>query len=71
LRPYLQGADPLLVGQLDDRFAATQAELATYRSGDGFVSYDQLTAEQLRGLSDAITALTQPVSQVAAVVAQR
>jgi iron uptake system component EfeO len=71
LRPYLQDADPELVGQIDDRFAAAQAELATYRQGDGFVSYDQLTGEQLRGLSDSITALTESVSQVAGVVAQR
>jgi iron uptake system component EfeO len=33
------------------------------------VSYDQLTADQLRGLSDSITALTESVSQVASVVA--
>jgi iron uptake system component EfeO len=71
LRPYLQKADPQLVGQIDERFAAAQAELATYRQGDGFVFYDQLTEEQLRGLSDSITALTGSVSQVAAVVAQK
>ncbi|MCW2677973.1 MAG: efeO [Modestobacter sp.] len=71
LRPYLQEADPDLVGQIDQRFSAAQAELATYRQGDGFVSYDQLTEEQLRGLSDSITALTESVSRVAAVVAQR
>jgi iron uptake system component EfeO len=71
LRPYLQDADPELVGQIDDRFAAAQAELATYRQGDGFVFYDQLTEDQLRGLSDTITALTESVSQVAEVVAQK
>jgi iron uptake system component EfeO len=35
------------------------------------VLHDQLTDEQLRGLSDAITALTESVSRVAAVVAGR
>jgi iron uptake system component EfeO len=35
------------------------------------VFHDQLTEEQLRGLSDSITALTGSVSQVAAVVAQK
>jgi iron uptake system component EfeO len=39
--------------------------------GDGWASYDQLTQEQLRGLSDTITALTESVSQVAEVVAQK
>ncbi|MCW2574880.1 MAG: efeO [Modestobacter sp.] len=71
LRPYLEKADPALVGEIDDRFAAAQAELATYRQGDGFVFYDQLTEDQLRGLSDTITALTASVSQVAEVVAQK
>jgi iron uptake system component EfeO len=71
LRPYLEKADPALVGEIDDRFAAAQAELATYRQGDGFVFYDQLTEDQLRGLSDTITALTESVSQVAEVVAQK
>jgi iron uptake system component EfeO len=71
LRPELQQADPDLVAQIDARFAAAQAELAQYRQGDGFVTYDQLTQDQLRGLSDRITALTESVSQVAAVVAQK
>jgi iron uptake system component EfeO len=69
LRPYLEKADPDLVAQIDERFAATQAELDQHRSGNGWVSYDQLTQEQLRGLSDSITALTESVSQVASVVA--
>jgi iron uptake system component EfeO len=69
LRPYLEKADPDLVGEIDQRFAAAEAELEQYRSGDGWTSYDQLTEEQLRGLSDSITALTESVSQVASVVA--
>jgi iron uptake system component EfeO len=71
LRPYLQENAPELVAEIDERFAATEAELEQYRSGDGWTSYEQLTEEQLRGLSDSITALTESVSQVAAVVAQR
>jgi iron uptake system component EfeO len=69
LRPYLQEADPELVGEIDQRFAATEAELEQHRAGDGWQSYDQLTDDQLRGLSDSITALTESVSQVASVVA--
>ncbi len=71
LRPYLEDADPDLVAEIDDRFASTEAELEQYRDGDGWVLHDQLTDEQLRGLSDAITALTESVSRVAAVVAGR
>jgi iron uptake system component EfeO len=71
LRPYLEEADAELVAEIDERFAATEAELEQYRSGDGWVLYDQLTQEQLRGLSDSVTALSESVSQVAAVVADR
>jgi iron uptake system component EfeO len=71
LRPFLEEADPDLVAEIDQRFAATEAELEQYRSGDGWTPHDQLTQEQLKGLSDSITALTESVSQVAAVVADR
>ncbi|RBY75862.1 peptidase M75 [Blastococcus sp. TF02-09] len=71
LRPYLEEADPELVAEIDERFAATETELRQYRAGDGWVLHDQLTQEQLRGLSDSVTALTASVSEVAAVVADR
>ena len=71
LRPYLEDADPDLVAEIDGRFASAEAELEQYRDGDGWVLHDQLTDQQLRGLSDAITALTESVSRVAAVVAGR
>jgi len=71
LRPYLEEADPELVAEIDERFAATEAELEQYRSGDGWTLHDQLSEQQLKGLSDSITALTESVSQVAAVVADR
>jgi iron uptake system component EfeO len=71
LRPYLEEADPDLVAEIDERFAETGAELEQYRDGDGWLLHDRLTEEQLRGLSDSITALTESVSQVAAVVAGR
>jgi iron uptake system component EfeO len=71
LRPYLEENDADLVAEIDDRFATTEAELGTHRSGDGWVLYDQLDQAQLRALSDSITALTESVSKVAAVVAGR
>jgi iron uptake system component EfeO len=71
LRPYLEANDADLVAEIDERFAATEAELGTHRSGDGWVLYDQLDQTQLRALSDSITALTESVSKVAAVVAGR
>ena len=71
LRPYLEEHDPDLVTEIDQRFAATDAELGQYRSGDGWLLYDQLDETQLHALSDSITALTASVSEVAAVVAGR
>jgi iron uptake system component EfeO len=71
LRPFLEETDPDLVAEIDERFAETEAELEQYRAGDGWMLHDQLTQEQLKGLSDSITALTESVSQVAAVVADR
>ena len=71
LRPFLEDADPDLVGEIDERFAEAEAELGRYRAGDGWLLHDQLTQEQLKGLSDRITALTESVSRVAAVVADR
>jgi iron uptake system component EfeO len=71
LRPFLQENDAALLADIDERFAATEAELATYRAGEGWTLYDQLTQQQLKGLSDSITALTESVSKVAAVVAAR
>ncbi|MGY1716715.1 iron uptake system protein EfeO [Geodermatophilus sp. SYSU D01106] len=71
LRLFLEEADPDLVAEIDERFAATEAELEQYRTEGGWTLHDQLTQEQLQGLSDSITALSESVSQVAAVVADR
>jgi iron uptake system component EfeO len=71
LRPYLEEADPDLVAEIDERFDETEAELGQYRAGDGWMLHDELSQEQLKGLSDSITALTESVSKVAAVVADR
>jgi iron uptake system component EfeO len=71
LRPFLLKVDADLLGEIDQRFAATRTELDTHRSGDGWLSYDQLDQAQLHALSDRITALTESVSRVAAVVARR
>ena len=71
LRPFLEEADPDLVGEIDERFAATEAELEQYRSGDGWMLQNELTEDQLRGLSDSITALSESVGRVASVVADQ
>ncbi|SDP24452.1 iron uptake system component EfeO [Klenkia soli] len=69
LRPAIAAADPDLATALDSAFAATQAELAQFAAGDGFVLYTALTPEQVQGLSDSLNALAAQVSQVPAAIA--
>jgi iron uptake system component EfeO len=70
LRPVLQERDPALVKDLDARFAAVDAELAKHAQGDGFVTYDKLSKDEVKALSTVINAVGEPVSKVAAVVAK-
>ena len=42
--------------------------LDAQREGEGFVSYDDLTADQVKELSDAVNALSEPLSHLTAAV---
>lgn len=71
LRPVLEAKDPELVKQLDTQFAALDVELNQHQdttTGD-WEFYDKLSKDQIKALSDAVAALSEPISQVAAVVA--
>jgi iron uptake system component EfeO len=72
LRPVLEEQDPELVKQLDTQFAAVDAELDQHQdtSTGEWASYDTLSKDQIKALSDAVAALSEPISQVAAVVAK-
>ena len=69
LRPVLEERDPDLVATLDERFAALDTLLESHRVGDGFALYTDLTEDEIRALSDALDAVSAPVSEVAGVVA--
>ncbi|MEV4348765.1 iron uptake system protein EfeO [Actinoplanes sp. NPDC049596] len=71
LRPVLEERDPALVKTLDTEFANVDAALEKYRDGDGYKLHNQLTQADLKTLSDAINALAEPISKVAAVVAKK
>lgn len=71
LRPALRQRDAALLQQIDTAFAAVQAELGRYRSGDGWKLQTELTQAQLKGLSDVINALAEPISMVAGVIADK
>jgi iron uptake system component EfeO len=71
LEPLLETKDPELVGTLDDRFKSLFDLLERYRTGkDGFVSYTRLTKPQVKQLSDAVNALSEPLSQMTGAVLQ-
>ncbi|MGW4468757.1 iron uptake system protein EfeO [Nonomuraea sp. NPDC004354] len=69
LTPILMERNPALVTTLDTRFADLDKLLAAYRKGDGFVSYTELSKEQVKELADAVNALAEPLSGLAAAVA--
>ncbi|MDR7087704.1 iron uptake system component EfeO [Aeromicrobium panaciterrae] len=71
LRPVLEAQDPELVKDLDAKFKLVDAELNQHQdmtTGD-WKFYDELTKDQVKKLSDAVAALSEPISKVAAVVA--
>ncbi len=67
--PILDDRNPELAARIDQRFADLDAELAQFRQGDGFVSYETVTEPQRQALSQKIDALSAEVSQVQGVVA--
>jgi len=71
LRPVLEERDAALVKTLDTEFANVDTALAKYRAGDGWKLHTDLTEADLKGLSDAINALAEPISKVAAVVSAK
>ncbi|MEY2848034.1 MAG: hypothetical protein RI885_699 [Actinomycetota bacterium] len=67
VRDIVEEKDAELVAELDDEFAALEADLAAYGSLDtGFVYYDELTPEQVKALADGVNALAEPLSRLTA-----
>jgi iron uptake system component EfeO len=71
LRPALEQRNPDLVKQIDAAFTTVDTELAKYRDGDGWKLQNVLTKPELKGLSDAINALAEPISKIAGVIAKK
>ncbi|MBW9210287.1 EfeM/EfeO family lipoprotein [Mumia sp. zg.B21] len=66
VQPIVEKNDEALATQIAERFDALQTLLDEHKDGDGFVAYDQLTTEQVKALSDAVNALSEPLSRLAA-----
>jgi iron uptake system component EfeO len=69
LQPVVEQTDPELGETLTTRFAELQDLLDAQRKGDGFVSYTALSTDQVKALSDAVNALSEPLAQLATAVA--
>ncbi|WP_433801790.1 iron uptake system protein EfeO [Actinomycetospora sp. CA-084318] len=69
LRPVIDQRDPVLGQTLDQRFAALDALLENYRAGDGFKLYTELTPDDTKKMTEAVDAVSEPVSQVAGIIA--
>ncbi|KAA9087301.1 iron uptake system protein EfeO [Microbacterium radiodurans] len=57
-----------LAADIDAGYADLETRLAAHRSGDGFVSYVELTEGDKRDLTDFINALAEPLSRLTATV---
>jgi iron uptake system component EfeO len=69
LRPVIQERKPELLTTLDENFAAVDALLDKHRKGDGFKLYTELSQDDIKEMSEVVDALSEPISQVAEVVA--
>ncbi|MFF2651929.1 iron uptake system protein EfeO [Streptomyces sp. NPDC058045] len=74
LKPVAAKHDPALTKELDKQFAALQKLLDGYRTGGSdsyeFTSYDKVGKADRKELSDAVNALAEPLSKLAAAVAK-
>lgn len=68
VRPLLESKDAELAQTIDAKFTDIQSLLDQHRDGEGFVAYTELSEEQVRELSDAIDALSEPLSQLTGVL---
>jgi iron uptake system component EfeO len=64
LKPLLQVKDPGLSRTIDRRFADLQRLLDRYRHGDRLASYDTVAPARRKELSDAVNALSEPLSKM-------
>lgn len=68
VRPLLESKDAELAQTIDAKFTDIQSLLDQHRDDEGFVPYTQLSEDQVRELSDAIDALSEPLSQLTGIL---
>ena len=68
VKPLVERNDPDLAAELEARFDELQVLLDEQKTADGFTYYDDLTQDEIKKLADAVNALSEPLSQLTAVV---
>jgi iron uptake system component EfeO len=68
VQPIVEQSDPDLAKTLTARFAALQKLLDAQRTDDGFVLYTDLSQDEVQQLSNAVNALSEPLSRLTAAV---
>jgi iron uptake system EfeUOB component EfeO/EfeM len=68
VRPVVQEKDPALAKDLDAGFKGIGDLLAKYEKDGGYVSYDTVGKDDRKELADAVNALGEPLSKLAASV---
>jgi iron uptake system component EfeO len=66
--PALNEKNPDLADQLDQQFQLLEQTLRNYQSNGIYVTYDKLTTEQIREISDQISQLSNLMSQTATIL---
>jgi iron uptake system component EfeO len=68
LEPAVKAKDPDLAAQIDQGFADVQAQLAKYKDGDGYKSYEDLTEQDKTAMKASLASLSENLSQVGGVL---
>ena len=68
VKPIVEENDPELATTLDERFAELQTLLDEQKVGDGYKYYDEVSKDDIRALSNAVDALSEPLSNLSAAV---
>ena len=68
MAPIIEGKEPEMMGEINDRFEDVAAAIDTYREGEGYKDYSEVSADERRELSDKIDALSASLSEVPGVV---
>ncbi|MHC3003340.1 iron uptake system protein EfeO [Gordonia sp. GN26] len=71
MQPIIAAKNPALMDKITAQFATVRDSVNSYRDGDGYVSYTEVTPAQRKELSNQIDALSATLSQVPGIVLQQ